>query len=175
MTTIIVYIVVAVIALGIGILAGYIIRKSVGEKAIGSAEQKAKNLILDAENRSETIRKEYILEAKEEAHKLRSDADREIRERRSEISKSERRLIQKEESIDRKLENIEKKEESITNKEQSIISKQKELDHVINQQNLRLFGGRGQGHSAGKHRKGNSVRSIGNDQRDRIQSQRRSG
>ena len=138
MTTIIVYIVVAVIALVIGILAGYIIRKSVGEKAIGSAEQKAKNLILDAENRSETIRKEYIMEAKEEAHKLRSDADREIRERRSEISKSERRLIQKEESIDRKLENIEKKEESITNKEQSIISKQKELDHVINQQTEEL-------------------------------------
>ncbi|WP_415931785.1 ribonuclease Y [Zhenpiania hominis] len=138
MTTIIVHIVVAVIALVIGILAGYIIRKSVGEKAIGSAEQKAKNLILDAENRSETIRKEYILEAKEEAHKLRSDADREIRERRSEISKSERRLIQKEESIDRKLENIEKKEESITNKEQSIISKQKELDHVINQQTEEL-------------------------------------
>ena len=131
---IVIPIVVGIITLLLGILIGYIIRKTVGEKAIGSAEQKAKNLILDAENRSETIRKEYILEAKEEAHKLRSDADREIRERRSEISKSERRLIQKEESIDRKLENIEKKEESITNKEQSIISKQKELDHVLERQ-----------------------------------------
>lgn len=130
----IITIVVGIITLLLGILIGYIIRKTVGEKAIGSAEQKAKNLILDAENRSETIRKEYILEAKEEAHKLRSDADREIRERRSELSKSERRLIQKEESIDRKLENIERKEESITNKEQSIISKQKELDHVLERQ-----------------------------------------
>lgn len=134
MTSVIITIVIAIITLILGLLIGYIIRKTVGEKAIGSAEQKARNLILDAENRSETIRKEYILEAKEEAHKLRSDADREIRERRSEISKSERRLIQKEESIDRKLENIEKKEESITNKEQSIISKQKELDHVIQKQ-----------------------------------------
>lgn len=134
MTNVIITIVIAIITLLLGLLIGYIIRKTVGEKAIGSAEQKAKNLILDAENRSETIRKEYILEAKEEAHKLRSDADREIRERRSELSKSERRLVQKEESIDRKLENIEKKEESITNKEQSIISKQKELDHVIQRQ-----------------------------------------
>lgn len=134
MTKIVIPIVVAIIALLIGVLVGYIIRKTVGEKAIGSAEQKAKNLILDAENRSETIRKEYVLEAKEEAHKLRSDADREIRERRSEISKSERRLVQKEESIDRKLENIEKKEESITNKEQAIIAKRKELDHVVAQQ-----------------------------------------
>ena len=179
MTTIIVYIVVAVIALVIGILAGYIIRKSVGEKAIGSAEQKAKNLILDAENRSETIRKEYILEAKEEAHKLRSDADREIRERRSEISKSERRLIQKEESIDRKLENIEKKEESITNKEQSIISKQKELDHVINQQTEELERISGCSVEEAKaillENTEKEIRYEASDQRDRIQSQRRSG
>jgi len=134
LASIVITIIVAILTLVLGLLIGYIIRKNVGEKAIGSAEQKAKNLILDAENRAETIRKEYILEAKEEAHKLRSDADREIRERRAEISKSERRLVQKEESIDRKLENIEKKEESITNKEESITAKQKELDRVIEQQ-----------------------------------------
>ena len=127
-------IIIAVFTLVLGVLVGYIIRKSVGEKAIGSAELKAKNMILDAENRAETIRKEYILEAKEEAHKLRSDADRDIRERRAEISKSERRLVQKEESIDRKLENIEKKEESITNKEESIRNRQKDLERVIEQQ-----------------------------------------
>lgn len=134
MTQIIVCIIVGIIALGLGLLIGYIIRKTVGEKAIGSAEQKAKNLILDAENRSETIRKEIVLEAKEEAHKMRSDVEREVRERRGELSKSERRLIQKEESIDRKLENIERKEESITNKEKSIIEKQNELDGFIERQ-----------------------------------------
>lgn len=131
MAHIITVIVVGIITLALGLLIGYIIRKTVGEKAIGSAEQKAKNLILDAENRSQTMKKEIVLEAKEEAHKMRSDVDREVRERRAELSKSERRLIQKEESIDRKLENIEKKEESITNKEKSIIEKQKELDGFI--------------------------------------------
>ena len=138
MNSIVITIIVAVITLALGVLVGYIIRKSVGEKAIGSAELKAKNMILDAENRAETIRKEYILEAKEEAHKLRNDADRDIRERRAEISKSERRLIQKEESIDRKLENIEKKEESITNKEESIKNRQKDLERVIEQQKEEL-------------------------------------
>lgn len=39
----------------IGILVGYILRKSIGEKTIGNAEQKAKNMILDAENRAETV------------------------------------------------------------------------------------------------------------------------
>ncbi len=117
-----------------GSLVGYIFRKNVGEKAIGSAEQKAKNIILDAENRSETIKKEITIEAKEEAHRMRSDVEREIRERRAEIQRSEKRLIQKEESIDRKTENLEKKEEGITQKEQLLIEKQHELDGFINKQ-----------------------------------------
>ncbi len=123
-----------VLVLAVGLLIGYIIRKNVGEKAIGSAETKARNLILDAENKAETIKKEITLEAKEEAHRMRSDAEREVRERRSEIQKSERRLIQKEESIDRKLENVERKEESITQKEQALIEKNKELDGFIARQ-----------------------------------------
>lgn len=123
-----------VFVLAVGLLIGYIIRKNVGEKAIGSAETKARNLILDAENRAETIKKEITLEAKEDAHRLRSEAEREVRERRSEIQKSERRLIQKEESIDRKLENVEKKEESIANKEQELIEKNKELDGFLAKQ-----------------------------------------
>ena len=106
--TVIIPIIIGVVALAIGILVGYILRKSIGEKTIGNAETKARNLILDAENRAETIRKEMVLEAKEEAHRQRNDAEKEIRERRNEIQKSERRLIQKEESIDRKLENREK-------------------------------------------------------------------
>lgn len=105
-----------------------------GEKAIGSAEQKAKNMILDAENRSETIKKEITIEAKEEAHRMRSEVEREIRERRAEIQRSEKRLIQKEEAIDRKTENLEKKEEGITQKEQTLVEKQHELDGFIAKQ-----------------------------------------
>ena len=134
MAPIVVKIIIAACGLLVGALIGYIYRKNVGEKAIGSAEQKAKNLILDAENKSETMKKEAILEAKEEAHRLRSEAERDARERRAEIQRSERRLIQKEESIDRKLENIERKEESITQKEQALVNKQKDLDTVISKQ-----------------------------------------
>ena len=69
----IIWIIICVAVLALGILVGYILRKNIGEKAIGSAEQKARNLILDAENKSETIKKEITLEAKEEAHRMRTD------------------------------------------------------------------------------------------------------
>lgn len=93
----------AVAALIIGILAGYIARKSVGEKAIGSAEQRASNIILDAENQAETIKKEITIEAKEDAHRMRSDVEREVRNRRNEMNRLEKRLISKEESIEQKI------------------------------------------------------------------------
>ncbi|MCQ2551377.1 MAG: ribonuclease Y [Clostridia bacterium] len=134
----ILYIVIGVIALVLGLLIGYIYRKNVGEKTIGSAEQLAKNMILDAENKSETIKKEIILEAKEEAHKMRNDVDAEIRERRAEIQRQERRLIQKEETIDRKLENIEKKEEGINRQEQSLNDRKADLDKKIAKQTEEL-------------------------------------
>ena len=127
-------ILIGVIALVIGVLAGYIIRKTIGEKTIGDAETKARNIILDAENRSETIKKEIALEAKEEALKYKNEAEKEIKERRNEVTKSENRLLQKEEAIDRKLENIERKEQSITDKENNIVRKQNEVEALRKKQ-----------------------------------------
>ena len=77
MTDIVLALIVGLIALLIGILAGYIIRKTIGEKAIGGAEQTAKNLILDAENKAETIKKEIALKAKEDALKYKDEAEKE--------------------------------------------------------------------------------------------------
>ena len=60
MSPVFIVILVGLIALILGLLIGYIYRKNVGERAIGSAEQKAKNLILDAEKKSESIKKEIV-------------------------------------------------------------------------------------------------------------------
>lgn len=134
MASIIITVVVGIVALVIGLLVGYILRKSIGEKTIGNAETKAKNMLLDAEKNAENIRKEVVLEAKEEAQRQRNDVEKEIRERRNEISKAERRLNQKEDSIDRKLDNIEKKEESITNKEKKIENRLAEQERILHKQ-----------------------------------------
>ena len=64
----------------------------------------------------EALKKEAILEAKEEVHKLRTEVDRETRERRSEIQKLERRLIQREETLDKKSEQLQRKEDSINDR-----------------------------------------------------------
>lgn len=134
MSPVFIVILVGLIALILGLLIGYIYRKNVGERTIGNAEQKAKNLILDAEKKSESIKKEIVLEAKEDANRIRSSLDREVKDRRNELSRSERRLLQKEESLDRKIENIEKKEANIVRKQETLDKKNQEVDSFIEKQ-----------------------------------------
>ena len=70
MDTIIVYIILtAVLAIVIGLLIGYVIRKNISEAKIGQAENLAKEIVEKANRDSETVKKEKLLEAKEEIHR----------------------------------------------------------------------------------------------------------
>ncbi len=86
----------------------------------------------------ETTKKELLIEAKEEVHKLRSEFERESRERRNELQKIERRLIQKEETLDRKADNLEKKEEKLSRKLVDLEEKGEQLEQLREQEKLKL-------------------------------------
>ena len=99
-----------------GVFAGYAYRRSVAEKKIGRAEESVIAMIDDAKKKAEAIRKETVLEAKEEIHKLRSEFDKETKERRNEQSRIERRLSQREEILDKKIDQAEQKDAQLTKK-----------------------------------------------------------
>ena len=130
MDVIVAAIIAAVVGLAIGIGAGYFVRKNISEAKIGEADSLAKNIIDQANKDAETMNKEKLLEAKEEIHKFRSDAEKENRERRSELQKYERRVIQKEESLDRKQQSIESKESNLNQKLRAVDEKQKEVEAI---------------------------------------------
>jgi len=107
---------------------GYVVRKSIAEAKISSANEEAVRIVDSAKKDAEAIRKETVLEAKDEVHKLRNEAERDIRDRRNEIQRQERRLLQKEESLDRKLEALERKEEQVANKEKRVEESQEQIE-----------------------------------------------
>lgn len=109
-------------------------RKKFAEAEIGSAEEQAKKIISDAVRDADAKKKETIIEAKDEIHKLRTDADREIKERRTEVSRQERRLVQKEESLDKKMDNLEAKEELLQKKLKQADEKLNEAERIKNSQ-----------------------------------------
>ena len=95
-------------------------RKRVIESKIGSAEEKAREIIDEAVKTAETKKRVSLLEIKEESIRTKNDLDKEIKERRNELQRNERRVIQKEENLDRKLEAIEKRESGFAAKEEEI-------------------------------------------------------
>lgn len=128
----------SVIALLIGVLCGYSLRKYLAEARINSAEEAAERILVEAQKEAEAKKREAVLEAKEEIHVLRSEAERENRERRTEIQRLERRFLQKEEALDRKMESLEKKEESYHKKEQDLTQKNTQLDELLEKHSAEL-------------------------------------
>lgn len=101
------------------IISGAIRKKKYDEK-IGSAEDKARQIIDEAVKSAEAKKRESLLEIKEESIKSKNELDKEIKERRNEIQNRERRITQREETLDKKISSVEKREAEYIAKEQEL-------------------------------------------------------
>lgn len=130
--------VVAVAAILIGLLIGYVVRKNISEAKVGQAEVLAKEILDKANRDSETVKKEKLLEAKEEIHRLRAEGEKENKERRMEVQKYEKRVLQKEENLDKKMQSLEQKEVALMQKTDELTKKEREVDEIKEQQLQKL-------------------------------------
>ena len=103
--------------------------KSDAEK-IGTAEEKARSIIDDAIKTAESKKRESLLEVKEQSLAAKNEVDREIKERRAEISKQERRIQSKEDTLDRKTDAMERREQEYTAKEAELNKRLKQVDEM---------------------------------------------
>lgn len=130
LTAVIISVVCAVVFAALGFVAGSEYRRRTSEKEIGSATQEATRIINNALSEAESTKKASLIEAKDEIHKLRSDADKEIRERRSEVQRQENRLNQREEYLDKRADSLETKSENLSNKLKEADEKLLEIDSI---------------------------------------------
>ena len=122
---------VGVVCLILGGLLGIIYRKKVAEAKIGTAEQKAQELVAEGEKQAETLKKEALLSAKEEIMRQKNDMEQEIKERRSEVSRTESRLSKKDENLDRKSEQLDKKNEQLDKKLKECDTVREQIDETL--------------------------------------------
>ena len=113
-------------------------RKKIAEAEIGSAEDKAKKIVDDAARAADAKKRELMLEAKEENQKLRQELDAEIKDRRNDISRQERRIEQKEAALDKKTDQLDKKDHVLTQKIKDFEKKESEITEIKNQQLAQL-------------------------------------
>ena len=138
MKDIIIPLIVGIVALVIGALIGYVLRKKTAEKKIESAEKEAERIVAEAVKTGEAKRKEMIVEAKEDILKAKTEAERENKERRQELLRLENKALAKEETLERKIENFERKDEALNRKIKENERLQGEIEQIRQSQLARL-------------------------------------
>ena len=121
------HIVFSILLVLIGLFVGIIFMMILNSLKVLSATKKADKLLEDAEIQADKLKRDSILEAKEENHRLKVDLDKEIKEKKAEIKESEDRLLAREESIDRRDQTLQNREQILDGKEQDLIDKQKDI------------------------------------------------
>lgn len=120
----------ALLGLIVGAVVGFFVCKSIAEAKIAGAKSSAEQIIDEGTREAEALKKEALLEAKDEIHQLRTEAEQDIRDRRAELQKQENRLMQKEENLDRKDESLDKREALLEKKDDSLTVKQQHIEEM---------------------------------------------
>ncbi|HEX9015239.1 MAG TPA: ribonuclease Y [Chloroflexota bacterium] len=126
MEPILIVLVSSLVALLIGVAVGYFARQQVVGADLKVKESNVDKLIAEATAK----RNELLLEAKDEALRIRQTAEAEHRERRAELQRQERRIQQKDENLDRRLETVEKRERGLTQKEKELDDLREEIEQA---------------------------------------------
>ena len=127
-----------VIGAVVGIALGFVITRFVVNASTKRAAQEAESLVADAKKQAETLRREAIVEAKDEVLKMKQDAQAENKERLREVRAAENRLSQREESLDRRVESLDSREHQISSMQGQLERRERDLKDAAEEINHRL-------------------------------------
>jgi ribonuclease Y len=141
----ILFVLAIVVACGLGFVVGFVIRKRLGEARLESAEKTATKIIAEAEKKAEMLEKEAQLQAKDTLYQTKADFDKEMADKRAELQRLEKRLLQREENIDKKVDildakeiEINKQEGVLAEKEKSVKEQDKKYQELLSEEKARL-------------------------------------
>ncbi len=136
---------VAILAGGLGFLIGWLLRQKLGQDKIARAEVHAKSIENDARLEAENLKKEMLLEARDEIFQKRQELEQQIKSRQAEIQKREATLNSREVSLDRKVDILSRKEKELAQSETNLLNlekrlsaKETEIEKIIAEENRRL-------------------------------------
>jgi ribonuclease Y len=138
-------IVLAIVLVVVFFYLGWMLNSKVGKKSIASADERAKQIIDDAQKESNNLKREKLLEVKDEWYRKKTEFDNEVQQKRQKLGNLEKQLVAREESTEKKFELILKKEKESRQLERELQEQKKTLELKIaeskkmeDEQNLRL-------------------------------------
>lgn len=140
-----VFIPVVLLFVGAAFYAGWRLSSRSGQNKIATAEERAKKILEDAEKETNALKREKLLEVKDEWYKKKQEFDADAHGKRNKLQTYEKQLNAREENVERKVDLINKKEkEALTLRKeaeerlQRIQLKENEIERIRQEQNTRL-------------------------------------
>ncbi|MEW6335281.1 MAG: ribonuclease Y [Thermodesulfobacteriota bacterium] len=121
------------VALAAGVTVGYMVRHMLSRKRLESCEQLSVRIIDEAKKEADTIKKEAILQAKENLLKVKTEFEKDTRDRKAELDALERRIRSKEENVERRGDLLTQKENAVENRDKALLHKETQLNDKIEQ------------------------------------------
>lgn len=135
----------AVVLAGLSLVIGWYANKRSGENKIHSAEERAKKILSEAEKDALNVKKEKLIEVKDEWHKKKQEFEQEANSKRGKLSAFEKQLASREDNLERKVELVNKKDRELSNLKHSVEEnnkqveeKQLQLGKLIQEENQKL-------------------------------------
>ncbi len=132
-------------SIALGVLLGYLLRQRLFKNRQASSEMLSARIVDEAKKESETIKKEAVIQAKENLLKVKTEFEKDTRERKSELENLEKKIRSKEENLDKRIDqlsqkeaNFENRDKSLVNKESAFNEKQEKLHRMIEEQTRKL-------------------------------------
>ncbi len=116
-----------VVLLLVGLIAGWTVRWLYAKGQLSASEQRAERLKKDAVKEADALKKELLLETKDELIRERNAQEKELRDRRNELQRYEKRLLQKEETLESKASAVERQAQEFTDRERKIAEREDEV------------------------------------------------
>ncbi|MFH0951591.1 MAG: ribonuclease Y [Patescibacteria group bacterium] len=129
-----IWIILLIVGLPGGIVAGYFLRKTWATREAESAEAKAAHLLEEAK----TKQKELLVEAKSQALKIIEEAKRDEGNRRREFSRTQERLEKRETLFDQKILDLENRQSKIQEQTEKVKVVREEINKIREQQMAKL-------------------------------------
>ncbi len=117
-----------IILVAIFFYLGWLVNSKLGKKSIVSAEERAKQIVTDAQKEANNIKREKLLEVKDEWYKKKVEFDTEVNQKRQKLQNLEKLLISREENSEKKFELVQKKEKENKQKEKSLQDQKSHLE-----------------------------------------------
>ncbi|MEX1138618.1 MAG: ribonuclease Y [Bacteroidota bacterium] len=134
-----------VLIVGMAFSAGWYVNVRIGRSRINSTEDRAKRIVEEAERDAAALKREKLLEVKDEWYKQKKEFDSESQSKRNKLQVFEKQLVSREENVDRKLDLLNKKESSVQGLDRELAERKKRLEErelemrkLFEEQNQRL-------------------------------------